>query len=168
MLKSAGFAIAAIAVCACKSPEAAPPPIVDASASATTEDAATTGLRSIDGGGLSFGGGGVSTVSITTDHPSVVGNVSADAVERIIRINYGRFRLCYEHALAKDATLAGRIEIKFTIGADGYAKSITHDGSTLADKDLMGCVDRNVALLSFDPPTSGIATITYPLIFAPH
>ncbi len=173
------LALFAIALVACAAPSASPTPvpvqavipsstaaseIIDASSPIVSpEDAGAA-----DAGGLGFGGGGVSTVSLSADKPVVVGKVSAEAVEHIIRINYGRFRLCYEKGLRSDPTLAGRVGIKFTIDAAGDVKSVSESGSTLSDKDTITCIVRCFSALEFPSPASGTASVSYSLMLAPH
>jgi hypothetical protein len=168
----------AIALVACAAPSASPTPAPVAAvmpsstaaseaidASFSPEDA---GASDAGGLGLAFGGGGPSTVSLDVDHPVVVGKVSAEAVEHIVRINYGRFRLCYEKGLRNDPTLAGRVGIKFTIDTQGFVKAVSESGSTLPAKDTIACIERSFTALSFPAPSSGTASVSYPLVLAPH
>ena len=122
-----------------------------------------------DDGGLTMTGDlKVSGVVIHSDNPSVVGNISHDEVLHAIQINYGRFRLCYEHGLKNDPMLAGRVDIHFVIDAQGDVKSVTDSGATLPDEATVACIRRGFTALGFPQPSSGTVKVTYPLVFAPH
>jgi hypothetical protein len=183
MLKSAGFAIVIFALVACESPgnPRAQNPLTTTPASrdasvpvvsigdAGNSDVADASAN--DGGtGLSLGIGDLkdSGVLVRTDNPIIAGNISQDEVLRIVRINYGRFRLCYERGLRGDSTLAGRVDIHFVIDAQGSVKSVTDGGATLHDEDTVACVRRGFTALAFPAPSSGTVKVTYPLVFAPH
>lgn len=91
-----------------------------------------------------------------------------EVVRRIIRQNFGRFRLCYENGLRSDPTLAGTVRIRFVIRADGSAGSATDAGSTLPDKGVVECVRHALELLSFPTPTPAAALVaTYSLSLTP-
>jgi hypothetical protein len=184
MLKSAGFVIVLSTFVACQSPENSPPQNPQPAA-VTSSDASAPIAPSDDAGVLNVdasaddGGSGLSVanvkgdltdsgVSLRVENPTITGNISQDEVLRIIRINYGRFRLCYERGLRSNPTLAGRVDIHFVIDAQGNVKSVTDSGATLHDDATVACVRRGFTALDFPQPSSGAAKVTYPLVFAPH
>jgi hypothetical protein len=184
MLKSSGFLIAMSALVACQSAEN-PPAQNPQPATTTSSDASAPSLASNDAGvsgvdaSADDGGSGLSVanvkgdltdsgVALRTENPTITGNISQDEVLRIIRINYGRFRLCYEHGLRSDPTLAGRVDIHFVIDAQGDVKSVTDSGATLHDDATVACVRRGFTALDFPQPSLGTVKVTYPLVFAPH
>ena len=71
-----------------------------------------------------------------------------------------------DHHVYRDADLAGRVNVTFTIGLTGsvlLAKA-TKD-STLADAEVVSCIERSFYLLSFPRPEGSTVQVTYPLSF---
>jgi hypothetical protein len=102
--------------------------------------------------------GGITTSS--TDLP-------VEVIERIVRQNFGRFRLCYENGLRTDPTLEGNVRLRFVIEADGSAGVVSDAGSDLPDSSVVTCVQRAFGSLSFPAPSGGAMTVTYSVSFAP-
>jgi hypothetical protein len=100
--------------------------------------------------------------------PTVNGRLPPEAIQRIVRQNMGRFRLCYENGLRAQPSLSGRVEVKFVIGRDGVVVTAADAGSDLPDSDVRACVVRAFAGLSFPEPEGGIVTVVYPLLFTPE
>jgi hypothetical protein len=96
--------------------------------------------------------------------PMVRGRLPPEAIQRVVRQNQGRFRLCFEQALLAQPTLSGRIETKFVIGRDGSVTTASEGASDLP-ADVNTCVVRAFASLSFPKPEGGIVTVVYPLAF---
>ncbi len=101
------------------------------------------------------------------DGTSVIGRLPPEAIQRIIRQNFGRFRLCYEDSLRHNTTLAGRVTVRFVIGRDGAVSSVSNGGSDIAEPAVVSCVVRSFYGLSFPQPEGGIVTVTYPIMFSP-
>ena len=99
--------------------------------------------------------------------PMVVGRLPPDAIRRIIRQNFGRFRLCYEKGLRENPSLAGRVTVRFVIGRDGAVSTASNGGSDFTDPAVVSCVVRAFYGLSFPQPEGGIVTVTYPIVFSP-
>ena len=88
-----------------------------------------------------------------------------EVVRRIVRQNFGRFRLCYENGLRTDPTLEGSVRTRFVIEADGSVGTVSDAGSVLGDKGVVACVERAFGGLSFPQPSTGAVTVTYSLSF---
>ena len=56
---------------------------------------------------------------VRTGALSVSGHLPSEVVQRIVRQNYGRFRMCYEQGLGRNPNLQGRVAVRFVIGRDG-------------------------------------------------
>ncbi|MEO7330445.1 MAG: AgmX/PglI C-terminal domain-containing protein [Minicystis sp.] len=97
----------------------------------------------------------------------VDGRLPPEIVQRTLRQNFGRYRLCYENALRTNPQLSGRVVVRFVIGRDGSVSSVADGGSTLPDPAVVSCIVRAVYGLSFPPPEGGVVTVTYPLMLAP-
>jgi len=101
---------------------------------------------------------GVSTVS---------GRLPPEVIQRIVRQNFGRFRLCYENGLRTSPNLQGRVSVRFVIGHDGAVSQVSNGGSDMPDGGVVSCTVRAFYGLSFPQPEGGIVTVTYPIMFAP-
>lgn len=96
----------------------------------------------------------------------ISGRLPAEAIRRVIRQNFGRFRACYLHGLLRNPALAGRVTTRFVIGRDGSVSNVGDGGSDLPDQAVSTCVRRAFYGLSFPQPEDGIVTVTYPIVFS--
>jgi FHA domain len=97
----------------------------------------------------------------------VNGRLPPEVIQRIVRQNYGRFRLCYENGLRSNPNLQGRVAVRFVIGRDGAVSNVSNGGSDLPDASVVQCVLRAYYGLSFPQPEGGIVTVVYPIMFSP-
>ena len=95
----------------------------------------------------------------------VSGRLPPEVIQRIVRQNFGRFRLCYENGMRGNPSLAGRVAVRFVIGRDGAVSNVGNGGSDLPDAAVVSCVVRAFYGLSFPQPDGGIVTVTYPIVF---
>ena len=124
--------------------------------------------------GFGNGVGRLSGTRATKDPPRmrqgdsiVTGRLPPEVVQRIVRQNFGRFRLCYEGGLAQNPNLTGRVAVRFAISGDGSVSTAQNGGSDLPDSKVIGCVVSAFYGLSFPKPENGIVTVTYPIMFSP-
>jgi len=91
-----------------------------------------------------------------------------EVVQRIVRQNFGRFRLCYEAGLRANPGLTGRVSVAFVIDRNGNVAVASADKSTdMADQNVVSCVVRGFQNLSFPEPKDGTVQVIYPLMLAP-
>jgi len=96
------------------------------------------------------------------------GRIPSEVIQRIVRQNYGRFRLCYENGQRNNPNLAGRVGVRFVIGRDGGVMSAANGGSDLPDAGVVSCVVGAFRGLQFpQAEEGGTVTVTYPISFAP-
>jgi Ca-activated chloride channel family protein len=127
------------------------------------------------GSGEGFGAGhGRLSGSHRSDPPkvrmgatSVSGRLPPEVIQRIVRQNFGRFRLCYENGLRNNFNLQGRVTVRFVIDRAGAVSSVSNGGSDMPDNGVVSCVMRAFWGLSFPQPEGGIVTVTYPIMFSP-
>jgi hypothetical protein len=98
----------------------------------------------------------------------VSGRLPPEVIQRIVRQNFGRFRLCYENGLRNNPNLQGRVSARFVIGRDGAVSTVNNGGSDLPDAGVVSCVLRAFNGLSFPQPEGGVVTVTFPILFAPE
>ncbi len=97
----------------------------------------------------------------------VSGRLPPEVIQRIVRQNYGRFRMCYENGLRSNPNLEGRVTVRFVIGRDGSVSNVGNGGSDLPDPGVISCVVSAYYGLSFPQPEGGIVTVVYPIMFSP-
>jgi len=97
----------------------------------------------------------------------VNGRLPKEVIQRVVRQNFGRFRLCYENGLRTNPGLTGRVSVKFVISRDGGVTLAQDGGSDLPDQSVVSCVVRGFGNLSFPPPQGGIVTVAYPITLTP-
>lgn len=161
-------------------PEPARPPVptgaiaADASESTESPDGIGLGLGTV-GHGAGFGAapgrlggaGGADPPKLRVGATTVNGRLPPGVVQRIVRQNYGRFRLCYEQGLARDPKLEGRVVARFVIDRDGAVARVTNGGSNLADAGVVSCVLAAFRPMTFPKPEGGVVNVVYPLMLSP-
>ena len=98
---------------------------------------------------------------------SVTGRLPPEVISRIVRQNFGRFRLCYENGLKSNPNLQGRVSVKFVIGKDGSVSTAINSGSDLPDPAVVACIVQIFPKLSFPQPESGIVVVNFPISLSP-
>jgi hypothetical protein len=129
-----------------------------------------TGTGSGYGSGMGRLGGARSGHSpkIRQGTTTVNGRLPPEVIQRIVRQNFGRFRLCYEQGLLKDPKLAGTVATKFVIDAQGAVSTSSREASTtMTDATVVSCINRAFSNLSFPQPEGGIVVVVYPVILEP-
>lgn len=124
------------------------------------------------GSGSSFGRGGrghkQADLSMRMGETKSSGHLPPEVIQRVVRQNFGRFRLCYENGLRGNPNLAGRVGVRFVIGRDGGVMSSANGGSDLPDAGVVSCVVSAFRGLQFPQSEEGGAvTVTYPIMFSP-
>lgn len=97
----------------------------------------------------------------------VSGRLPAEVVQRIVRQNFGRFRLCYENGLKNNPNLQGRVGVRFVIDRQGAVTNAQNAGSDLPDAAVATCVVNAFTGLSFPAPEGGVVSVVYPILFSP-
>lgn len=126
-----------------------------------------TGSGFGSGRGKLSGSHRVRTPRVRMGATKVNGRLPKEVVRRIVRQNYGRFRLCYEQGLGRNPNLAGRVSVRFVIGRNGAVSNVSNGGSDLPDSAVVKCVVRAFYGLSFPKPEGGIVTVVYPIMLQP-
>ncbi len=98
---------------------------------------------------------------------TVNGRLPPEVIQRIVRQNFGRFRLCYEAGLRRNPNLEGKVASRFVIGKDGGVSNVGNGGSDLPDSGVVSCVLAAFNGLSFPQPEGGLVTVVYPITFQP-
>ncbi len=95
------------------------------------------------------------------------GRLPPEVIQRIVRQNFGRFRLCYENGLRANPGLQGRVAVRFVIARDGSVSTAADGGSDVPDATVVSCVVRSFSALTFPQPEGGLVTVVFPIVFNP-
>ncbi len=128
-----------------------------------------TGQGFGSGHGRLGGSGRFKPPAVRMGNTSVSGKLPPEVVQRIVRQNFGRFRLCYENGLRQNPKLEGRVKVTFIIGRDGDVRApASTEGSDLPDNNVRACVAKAFGNLSFpEPEGGGVVKVVYPIHFSP-
>ena len=97
---------------------------------------------------------------------SISGRLPAEAIQRIVRQNMGRFRQCYETALRAQPKLSGRVAVAFEIGPDGSVNEPRVADSNVPQA-VGSCIAGAFRALAFPEPEGGIVHVVYPFRLTP-
>ncbi|MBZ4422510.1 adventurous gliding motility protein GltG [Myxococcus sp. RHSTA-1-4] len=126
------------------------------------------------GGGTGTYGSGVGVlggkqsvdVGITSSDPEVMGSLDKELIRKVIQMNRGQIRYCYESLLNRYPKLGGKVAVKFVITATGSVASSSVAQSTAGNAELETCVAGRVRTWKFpEPKGGGVVVVTYPFIF---
>jgi hypothetical protein len=95
------------------------------------------------------------------------GRLPPEAIQAVMRKNFGSFRTCYENGLRTSPNLQGRVNVRFVIDVDGDVSSAADEKSELVDPAIVKCVVAAVGKLQFPKPEGGLVTVVYPIVFNP-
>ncbi len=119
------------------------------------------------GSGRSQGAHAKKTPSLGQGAIHAHGRLPPDVIQRVLRQNFGRFRLCYEDLLATNDKASGHVTGEFVINRDGTVTAAKDSGSDIGDATMISCMTNHFKTITFPKPESGIVTVSYPVIFAP-
>lgn len=121
-----------------------------------------------EGGSLGHGRGtghGTRMIIETGASSSFSGSLPPEAIRRVIRANFPRFRQCYDQGLKRDPSLVGSVGVRFIIDTTGAVESASLAGGTLSDDVVRACVLGVYTTLSFPEPPDGKVLVKYPIDF---
>lgn len=97
---------------------------------------------------------------------AITGPIGPSDVARIMQIQMPHLRPCYDNARATHPQLAGRVEVRFTIGRDGHVTAATASGLPDAP-EVATCVATTLRATVFPQPEGGSLQSIYPIMFQP-
>jgi hypothetical protein len=147
---------------------------------ATRADVAGTrgGLAGLDrvsiGTLATSGGGDVSTdakgevaVPPSEGGPQIDGPIDSAAIAQAMKDQIKAIKSCYEGALKRDRTLAGKLVLRMEIDAAGHTVSVDFDDDTLKSAQIERCIQSRAAHWHFPKHQGETITVAYPLVFTP-
>lgn len=99
--------------------------------------------------------------------PQVIGSLDKDLIRRVIRQHMNEVKYCYERELTRDASLNGRVVVKFAIGGMGQVMTSAIESSTLANHTGENCIASAVRRWQFSKPQGGVVIVSYPFVLKP-
>lgn len=118
------------------------------------------------GAGAGFGGRGTAVPQVRQGKAEVSGSLDKNIIRRIVRAHVNEVRSCYNAGLAKDPALAGKLVVRFELGADGKVTHVEIADDQLSDAAVGACVAKAVERWTF-PKSEGGIVVSYPFEFAP-
>ncbi len=92
----------------------------------------------------------------------VSGGLTAGAVRTGVREGASRLRACYQHGLAANPRLAGRVTVSFSVDAHGAVSDIETQSDAIPG-DVAECVKDAFSSMTFTAPRTAPAKIVYPV-----
>lgn len=100
--------------------------------------------------------------------PVVLGMISPDPIRRVVLQNLQQLRTCYERALPRNPSLAGRLVLRFVVGGDGRVIRAEVPESDLDDDRVSVCAVAAARTWVMPAPPDGTSvTVNYPFVFSP-
>jgi hypothetical protein len=94
------------------------------------------------------------------------GALSPDDVRRVVDQHIGEIQFCYEKQLTKQAGIAGRVLVEWTVKPDGSVSMSRAAEATLSSPAAVQCMLDRVKTWKFPRPQGGSVTVRYPFVFA--
>ena len=122
------------------------------------------GIRGFGGRASSSGFGAI--IAPDFDDSEIVGGLTREQVNSVVRKNEGQLRFCYEKALQSQPNLRGRMTSKWAIGPAGKVQFIKVTSSSLTSKEVENCVSNAIRSWQFPKPVGGVTVeVNYPFDF---
>lgn len=101
--------------------------------------------------------------------PRISQGLSADVIRRVIWVHINQIKYCYQQALFKQPTLAGRMLVNFQVSPQGQVLELSVRETTLQSPQLISCVSDAMRGWEFPPTPSfdGVTEINYPFLLRP-
>lgn len=117
------------------------------------------------GPGLGLGKEKEVSVGMETGTPDAEGGLTKEQINRVVRAHAAAVKYCYEKELQRAPQLSGKVELYWVIRTDGSVDRVKVAVTTLANRNVEGCIERQVKNWQF--PKSDAQTIvqSYPFLF---
>lgn len=98
----------------------------------------------------------------------VKGDISPAVLHSAMKVVLPQLRYCYEKALITDATLRGKVVMKFAVDQDGEVSHAVMVSSEIPSDEFQACILDTVLSSQFPAPEGGVVAVQYPLVFEPE
>jgi TonB family protein len=118
-------------------------------------------------GSLDLGGRGKDTVRVVPGKTTVVGSLSREEIERVIKRHENEIRFCYNTELSKEPSLYGKVAVNFTIDGSGAVSDAQVAQTSMNNNNVEQCMLSRMRRWKFpEPKGGGVVVVTYPWIFS--
>jgi hypothetical protein len=93
------------------------------------------------------------------------GSLARELIAKVINEHLGEVRGCYERALLKEAGLAGKLVLEWTIDINGRVEEIKVKQATIRGAEVPNCIVGSLKGWVFPKPTGGKVVVSYPFLF---
>ena len=104
-------------------------------------------------------------VTIPRTGGKVQGLLPMEAVRKVVDAHMGAIQRCYEGALIRNPSIAGKVTFEWTIGTDGNVKTAHTKLTTLSSNDVVDCIRDSLITWHFPSPKGGVVVVSYPFLF---
>lgn len=130
------------------------------------------GMGKIDTGGgrgtkAKLGGKGAAKkkVQIRRGKEELSGFCKQADILRVVSARQAGIQYCYEKELARNPELNGKVTMSWRIALDGSVAKAFVENSTMGNKEVEGCMVRNVQRWTFAKPEGGMCQVRFPFVF---
>jgi hypothetical protein len=99
--------------------------------------------------------------------PPVTNRIPPELVMRPVRARAACMHRCYVDALARNAALAGRVQVRFVVDTDGWVRTARVERDETGDATFASCIAKQFVGLEYPEPDGGRITVIYPVVFSP-
>jgi TonB family protein len=92
--------------------------------------------------------------------------LNAESVRMVVRHHLPQVRACYDRALKQKPSLAGIVEIRFTISVEGRVTASSVHRNTSGHEGLGKCLAVVIKRWRFPRPVGGAVDFVYPFVFS--
>ena len=125
-----------------------------------------SGYGSGNGVNVKGQGNGQLEIGLNTQDATVDEGLTKDEVARVIHSHMNEIRYCYESAILKDPTIAGKLLVDFKINASGIVPNAGVAEASLHDLQVTQCLLGKLKSWKFPQPRGGVVVaVSYPFIF---
>jgi TonB family protein len=127
--------------------------------------------RGASGTGSGIAGAGAGHLMIQMSGPEdtvVMGTIDQNLLHEALRAHKDEFVNCYNREInAENPNLAGKVKVRWTIGASGRVSKAGVDSSTINNRNVEACVVGVIKRIKFPMPEgAGDVEVTYPFNFS--
>jgi TonB family protein len=123
------------------------------------------GIGALGAGGVGKGAVGGTVTRATARSIAAQGSIDREGVAKVVNSHLQEVHACYERALLREAGLAGKVVLEWTIATNGRVVAAKTKSSTLRNSAVEACILNALKTWTFPPASGGSVIITYPFLF---
>lgn len=123
------------------------------------------GIGAMGAGGVGRGAVGGTVTRASARSVSVQGSIDREAVAKVVNAHLQEVRGCYERALLREPSLAGKVVLEWTISLSGNVVTTRTKSSTLKNSAVEACILQSLKMWQFPPAKGGVVIVSYPFLF---